>query len=448
MDESGPTINVVFFLILLAIDFVFYGFGAAIQKLNYGTIRDSVQTTKDKKKEKLLKIIDEPVIFINTIQVVTTVLNMIIGSFFLGSLYRYFIKILSTYSITENKAISFLVLVFSGALLIFLILTMGVLVPKKIAARHSVGFSNFFIGPIYFVTVVLKPLTGLVAITSNLVLRILGMNPYQNETDVTEEEIISMVNEGHEQGVLQASEAQMITNIFEFSDKEASDIMTHRSNIVGIDGNMTLKDCVDFMLNEGINSRYPVYIENIDHIIGIIHLKDACKFAQKANNEQRLVKNIKNLVREAKFVPETRNIDSLFHSMQATKDHMVIVIDEYGQTSGLIAMEDILEEIVGNIFDEFDEDEVLFKQKGQDQYEIDGLTPLEELEQLLNITFIEEEFETLNGLMISRLEHIPKEKEQFNMDYSGYNFKILAVENKVIRKVLVTKINEIQEGEE
>ena len=448
MDESGPTINVVLFLLLLAIDFIFYGFGAAVQKLNYVVIKEAAQATKDKKKEKLLRIMDQPVIFINTIQVVATVTNMVMGSFFLGNLYRFFSKILSGYSFASNQTFALLVFVLSGAVLIFLILTMGVLVPKKIAARHAVGFSNFLVGPIYLVVIVLSPLTGIVAFTSNMVLRLLGMNPYQNEADVTEEEIISMVNEGHEQGVLQASEAQMITNIFEFSDKEASDIMTHRSNVVGIDGNMTLKDCVDFMLNEGINSRYPVYIENIDHIIGIIHLKDACKFAQKANNEQRLVKNIKNLVREVKFVPETRHIDGLFHSMQANKNHMVIVIDEYGQTSGLIAMEDILEEIVGNIFDEFDEDEVLFKQKGQDQYEIDGLTPLEELEQLLNITFVEEEFETLNGLMVSRLEHIPKEKEQFNMDYAGYNFKILAVENKVIRKVLVTKINEIQEGEE
>ena len=274
------------------------------------------------------------------------------------------------------------------------------------------------------------------------------MNPYQNTTDVTEEEIISMVNEGHEQGVLQASEAQMITNIFEFSDKEAKEIMTHRSNIVGIDGNMTLKECVDFMLDVGTNSRYPVYIDDIDHIIGIIHVKDAFKSVQNPANVQKPVKNIKNLYREAMFVPETRNIDSLFRGMQAIKNHMVIIIDEYGQTSGLVAMEDILEEIVGNIFDEFDEEEASVQQKGLNQYEIDGLTQLEELEELLDITFKEEEFETLSGLMVSRLDHIPEESEQFDMDYEGYNFKVLEVENKVIRKVLVTKINEIQKGEE
>ena len=268
---------------------------------------------------------------------------------------------------------------------------------------------------------------------------------HQNEE--IEDEIISMVNEGHEQGVLHDSEAQMITNIFEFSDKEAREIMTHRSNIVAIDGNTTLQEAVTFMLNEKY-SRYPVYIDNLDHIVGMIHVKDAFKELQEGKNSDKPVKNIKRIIREAKFVPETRNIDTLFRNMQALKIHIVIIIDEYGQTSGLIAMEDILEEIVGNILDEYDEDLVFIKEKGEDTYEIDGLTQLEELEELLDITFKEEEFETLSGLMVSRLDHIPEESEQFNMDYEGYNFKVLEVENKVIRKVLVTKINEIQKGEE
>lgn len=448
MDESGPTRNIFFFLVLLAVDFVFYGFGAAVQKLNYGAIADGTQIDNEKKRKKLLRILDEPVTYINTIQVITTVSNMIMGSFFLGCMYRFLKRMFSTYTFVTQQPFALLIFLLAGIILIFLILSLGVLVPKKIAARHALSWSNFFIDPIYFIMVLLKPFTGFVTFASNLILRLLGMNPYQNTTDVTEEEIISMVNEGHEQGVLQASEAQMITNIFEFSDKEAKEIMTHRSNIVGIDGNMTLKECVDFMLDVGTNSRYPVYIDDIDHIIGIIHVKDAFKSVQNPANVQKPVKNIKNLYREAMFVPETRNIDSLFRGMQAIKNHMVIIIDEYGQTSGLVAMEDILEEIVGNIFDEFDEEEAPVQQKGLNQYEIDGLTQLEELEELLDITFKEEEFETLSGLMVSRLDHIPEESEQFDMDYEGYNFKVLEVENKVIRKVLVTKINEIQKGEE
>ncbi|MBD5465197.1 MAG: HlyC/CorC family transporter [Lachnospiraceae bacterium] len=272
-----------------------------------------------------------------------------------------------------------------------------------------------------------------------------------HQNDEIEDEIISMVNEGHEQGVLHDSEAQMINNIFEFSDKEAKDIMTHRSNIVAIDGNTTLQDAVTFMLNEK-NSRYPVYIENIDHIIGIIHVKDAFKVLQEGKMNDRPVKSVKRIIREAKFIPETRNIDSLFRSMQALKNHIVIVIDEYGQTSGLIAMEDILEEIVGNILDEYDEDQVFIQEKGEDTYEIDGLTPLDELEERFSIRFEfeNEEFETLNGFLISRLERIPNDDDLFDMDYGGYHFKVLSIENKVIKRVLVSKLKKEkkEQGEE
>lgn len=268
----------------------------------------------------------------------------------------------------------------------------------------------------------------------------------QKENNVIEDEILSMVNEGHETGVLQATEAKMINNIFEFSDKEAKDIMTNRSNIIGIDGNECLKDVVSFMLSEA-NSRYPVYIDNIDHIIGVLHLKDACRMLQDETKADKPVKSIKGLLRNANFIPETRKIDVLFKTMQSLKTHFVIVIDEYGQTSGVLTMEDILEEIVGNIFDEYDEEEAFIKSKGKDSYEIDGLTPLDELGDTLDIDFSDLEFETLNGLMISKLEHIPAEHEDFEMDFSGYKFKILAVENKIIKRVLVSK-NLTKEGEQ
>ena len=266
------------------------------------------------------------------------------------------------------------------------------------------------------------------------------------ENNVIEDEILSMVNEGHETGVLQATEAKMINNIFEFSDKEAKDIMTNRSNIIGIDGNECLKDVVSFMLSEA-NSRYPVYIDNIDHIIGVLHLKDACRMLQDETKADKPVKSIKGLLRNANFIPETRKIDVLFKTMQSLKTHFVIVIDEYGQTSGVLTMEDILEEIVGNIFDEYDEEEAFIKSKGKDSYEIDGLTPLDELGETLDIDFSDLEFETLNGLMISKLEHIPAEHEDFEMDFNGYNFKILAVENKIIKRVLVSK-KPTKEGEQ
>ncbi len=260
--------------------------------------------------------------------------------------------------------------------------------------------------------------------------------------DVTEEEIISMVNEGHEQGVLLATEAEMITNIFEFGDKEAHDIMTHRNHIVAVEGDMPLKEAMAFMLDAN-NSRFPVYDENIDHIIGILHLRDAMRFHASKEDSNLPVKEMEGLLREAVFIPETKNIDALFQMMQSSKTQMVIVVDEYGQTSGLIAMEDILEEIVGNILDEYDEDEEYIEATDNaDEYIIEGKTPLEELEERFHIFFKEEEFETLNGFMISKLDKIPEENEDFDIDVGDYNFKILSVENKMIQSVLVTKIKQ------
>jgi len=154
------------------------------------------------------------------------------------------------------------------------------------------------------------------------------------------------------------------------------------------------------------------------------------------------------LLREAYFVPQTKNIDELFQEMQSQKLQMVIVVDEYGQTDGLVAMEDILEEIVGNIMDEYDEDKEYIEDKGNDEYIMEGKTPLEELEERFGIDFEDEEFATLNGFLISRLDRIPEPDEDFDVDYAGYHFKILSVENKMITSVLVTKLPEEEEGGE
>ena len=260
-----------------------------------------------------------------------------------------------------------------------------------------------------------------------------------------EEEIIDMINEGHEQGLIQASEAEMISNIFELGEKEAQDIMTNRSSIDALDGEMLFADAVNYIL-EGKNSRYPVYEENIDHIIGILHLKDAMRYHARNDNVNCPLKELTDLLREPVFIPQTRNINELFKQMQAEKQQMVIVIDEYGQTVGLVAMEDILEEIVGNILDEYDEEEEYIEEKGEDEYVIDGITPLEELEERFGISFEENDFETLNGFLISRMDKIPEEDEQFETDVGGYHFQILSVENKVIKSVLVTKLSEAEEA--
>lgn len=446
MDDALWTVSIISFFVLLAVEVIYYGFGSAIQNLNLPQIREDAEENGNRKSRQILQLAENPEKYVNTVQVLITCIQLVIGGYFIGVFQNVIDSPIHELLGKYETAANMVSLLISGFVLLLIILTFGVMVPKKIGVKYAKSWAYAFIGPIVLVNKLLTPITGLTNAVSTLIIGILGIRPGEDEGDVTEEEILSMVNEGHEQGVLRASEAEMISNIFDFSDKEAKDIMTHRSNIIGIDGNMSLKEAVGFMLSEA-NSRYPVYIENFDHIIGIIHLKDACRMLENGKDGGKPIKSIRGLIREADFIPETRKIDVLFKNMQSIKTHVVIVIDEYGQTSGLITMEDILEEIVGNIFDEYDDEEAFIEQKGEDCYEIDGLTPLDELGEELNIDFSGEDFETLNGLMISYLERIPEDNEEFDMDYDGYNFKVLAVENKTIKRVLVSKNPEKQEGE-
>ncbi|MDR0220909.1 MAG: hemolysin family protein [Lachnospiraceae bacterium] len=258
----------------------------------------------------------------------------------------------------------------------------------------------------------------------------------------SEERLITMVNEGFEQGKLLDSEAAMIQNIFSLGDKDARDIMTQRKNILALEKQTTLREAMDQMLTKN-KSRFPVYEENLNAIVGVLHLRDAIHAYMDPGLLDWQIDQIEGMIREAVFIPENKNIGDLFRSMQREKNQMVVVVDEYGQTAGLVAMEDILEEIVGSILDEHDEDEAYIEAtEDQNRFIIEGKTPLEELEERFGISFAEEEFETLNGFLISRMDRIPDEGEEFSIDIGGYNFKIQTVENHMIASVLVTRLEQ------
>ncbi len=453
MDDGGPTASIILFILLIFIDMFFYGFGAAIHGLNEKDIEKRAKEEKDRKSRRLAEIIEDPAGYVNTVQLIVTLINIIMGGFYLGIWLRSIRRFVAGY-MSGNAAgaapegieiAGALSLVITVVILLYILLTFGVLLPKKVAARYPDKWAYMCIGPVYYVVKALSPFTGLVTLSTNGILRLFGIRADEELTDVTEEEIISMVNEGHEQGVLQAAEAEMITNIFEFGDKEASDIMTHRGDMVCVEAGLSLRDAIEFML-EANNSRFPVYEENLDHITGILHLRDAMRLHVNETESDRPVREIEGLLREPVFIPETKNIDGLFQMMQSSKTQMVIVVDEYGQTSGLLAMEDILEEIVGNLMDEYDEDEEYIEETDNaDEYIIEGKMPLKELEERFEIQFREEEFETLNGFLIARMDKIPEENEEFEVDVDGYNFRILSVENKMIQSVLVTKIKQEEE---
>ena len=240
---------------------------------------------------------------------------------------------------------------------------------------------------------------------------------------------------------MQKEAAALIRNIFRYMDKDAKDIMTHRKNIVAIDGDWSLEEALKFMLDERF-SRFPVYQEDIDEIIGIIHLRDATSGYLDESKRGCPVKELKEYLRPVTYIPETKSIDTLFKEMQSTKNHMVIVLDEYGQTSGLVAMEDILEEIVGNILDEYDEEDEMIKKQNDGSMIVNGLTELEDLEDLIPVTFDKEDYETLNGFLIDKLEHIPGEDETCVVDYDGYRFTVLQIDNNIIQTVKIEKLPE------
>lgn len=258
----------------------------------------------------------------------------------------------------------------------------------------------------------------------------------RNEEDY-DEEILSLVNDYKDQGAIEEDEAEMISNIMEFSETQAKDIMTNRTKIEAFSVEDTLEDVLHRMLH-GNYTRYPLYEENLDNIVGILYLKDVMIEYIEGDRNRRLTE----IAREPFNVPETMPIDALFGEMQSKKIHMAIVIDEYGQTSGIVAMEDILEEIVGDILDEYDEDTEEASRSG-DELIVAGSIPIDELKELIDVDFSEEEeenFETLNGILVSHLGHIPEDGETGEITIGRWTFRILQCENRCISKVAVTEI--------
>ena len=265
------------------------------------------------------------------------------------------------------------------------------------------------------------------------------LNKKKKRDDNSSEELIEVVNESHEKGVLNTNEADMIQNIVELRNKDSKDVMVHRKNVVALDGKMTIKETIEF-INENSFSRYPVYLDDIDDIIGSVHIKQLLKYVDDSKNLNKRLQDVDGLIREIDFVPETNTIYSLFNRMKIKKNHIAIVVDEYGQTSGIITMEDILEEIVGNIIDENDTEKANIVELKEGEYRIEGITSIEDVEELLGIQ-IDGEFETLNGFLTYMNGKIPSDNSTFLVKAYGYKFQVIDVKNKVIQDVKVSKLD-------
>lgn len=427
MDDGYSGIQIAVFIGLVLLSAVLYGFGAAIQNVNEKELESQMEEGSSR-AARLLRIVNRPTAFINTIQVFTSSATLIVGGGILGR------------AVWSGKGPVYMIL--EALSYIILLVSFGIVIPKRCAARKPEQWAYAARPLVSFLITVLRPVTLLVTGICYIVLKIIGIDMFSKEDNVTEEDIMSMVNEGHEQGVLEAREAEMITNIFRLDDKKAEDVMSHRKNVVLLDGNMTLDQAIHFILLEDNHSRFPVYGEDMDDILGVIHLREMMTCAEKGIYGNMPIREVPGLMMEAHFIPESRSVDSLFREMQSQKIHMEIVVDEYGQLAGIVTMEDILEEIVGNIMDEYDQEEEMIRAVEDGDFLLSGLAPLEDVSDELDIQFGEEEqeaYDTIGGFLISRLGRIPKEDERPVIPYGGYEFQVKQVENKRISLIKAVK---------
>ena len=326
-------------------------------------------------------------------------------------------------------------------ILSFFTLVFGELVPKRLAMKYYEKISYATIGVIRGISVVTAPFVKLLTFSTNMVSKIFGVGEAEEEV-VTEEEIKMMIDEGEEKGTIERGEKQLLNNVFEFNDIIVSEVMTPRTEMYAIDINNDIYDSLD-EIDEFKYSRIPVYEDNIDDIKGILFIKDIIK---PLKENKRI--DIKSIIREPYFVPESKDIDELFKEMQANKVQIAIAIDEYGGTAGLITMEDIIEELVGNIFDEYDEEEIDYKKIDDNTYILSGAITSYELKKIFDIEFPEGDYETLSGYLIDKLGRIPDEDEHPIIEDENLTYKVEEIDDKRIKYVKVCRnMNKIEQKE-
>lgn len=431
IEECLPWVLLILFILIVFT--VMYGFGAAIQNIGESLVAERAEEG-NKSAAWIQKQKENPKMLVGMIHFISFLLWLAYS----GCAFVC-IKELHLFPGLSREWEQVLV----AGLAVFLellIQALSISLPKYLAGKYPEGWVFRLAGSIRVLYYLSYPLVWIQNLICLLALRLFGEDYNAAYDSVTEEEIISIVNEGHEQGVLEASEAEMISNIFEFSDINARDIMTHRTSVTAVEGSQTLQDVMNMLMEESF-SRYPVYQEDLDNIIGDIHFRDVVCLMQHPEYHTMAVKDVPGLLREAYFVPEAKSISQLLSDMQSKKIHIAMVIDEYGQLAGILTMEDILERIVGDILDEYDEAEENIQEK-DGIFLVEGSTPLEELADLLHLEFEEEDAETLNGFLISRLDRILQDGETPEVIACGYRFQVLEVEGKMIRQVRILPVDQ------
>ena len=429
-------------LIILAVLIFLNAFFAA-SEIAFISLNDTKieKQAKDgnKKAKQIEKMLKTPSKFLATIQIGITLAGFLSSAFasdtFAEKLAPILFQCMPFFSLGIWKSISIIIITI---ILSFFTLVFGELVPKRLAMKNYEKIAFGTIGIIRAISIITSPFVKFLTLVTNSISKLFGVGENEEES-VTEEEIKMMVDQGEEKGTIKEEEKELINNVFEFNDITASEIMKHRKDIFAVDINISNDELMEELSKEEYRySRIPVYDETIDEIKGILYIKDVLKNIGKKNFK------VKNVVKDAYFVSQTRLINEVFKELQKNKMQIAIIIDEYGGTAGLITMEDILEELVGDIYDEYDKEEKEFEKIDENTYILVGSMPIYDVNKLLNANIPEGDYDTLSGFLQEKLGRIPEEEEKPIIETKEVTYKIEKYEDKRILKVKACKNNEKQ----
>ena len=420
--------SIIILIILILINAFFAAAEIAFISLNDTKIEIQAKDG-NRKAIKIQKMLKDPSKFLATIQIGVTLAGFLSSAFasdtFADMLAPALNNILPSVSIATWKSISIVIITI---ILSYFTLVFGELVPKRIAMRYYEKVSFASVGIIKTISVITAPFVKFLTFSTNIISKVFGVTGDEEE-NVTEEEIRMMIDVGEEKGAIEEEEKEMINNIFEFNDKVVSEIMIPRNKIFALDVNLSIADVIERLSEDTRYSRIPVYEETMDNIKGIVYIKDILLSTKNKNSK------IKGLVKEAYFVSETKMVNELFQELRKNKKQIAIIIDEYGGTAGMVTMEDILEEIVGEIYDEYDKETDKFKKIDNNTFLFDASIALYDVEKILDVEIDEDDVDTLGGYLIKQLDRIPKDGEKPVIETEKVTYKIEKVLDKKIIKV-------------
>ncbi|WP_160683351.1 hemolysin family protein [Clostridium sp. C2-6-12] len=433
-QTSSMVMQILFLIALTLINAFFASAEMAIVSVNRNKMK-MLANEGNKKAKILCKLMDEPTKFLSTIQVGITLAGFFASASAATGISMELGKFLTSIRIPYGDQLAF---VGVTVVLSYFTLVFGELVPKRIALRKSEIIAMFSLRPIIFISKIAAPFIKILSISTSVLVKILGFDNENLDEIVTKEELKSFIETGEEQGAINEHEKEMIEGIIEFDNKKVEKVMTPRIEVYCIN----IKEPLDSYLDELLEMRYsrvPVYEDDIDNVIGILYMKDFMIEARKTGFDNV---DIKSILREPYFVHEGKNVQDLFKLLQASQRHIAIIIDEYGGFSGIITIEDLLEEIVGEINDEDDSNEERIKKIDDSTFLVDGLTTLEELNEDLDLGIeLDQDIDTISGFLINLMGRIPTEEDKKTLEYNNITFKIEELGDKRIEKILINKIH-------